>query len=224
LGLAVPPNVIESYDISNTGSQTMVAGMVVFENGRPSKKHYKKFTIKTQSGQNDYASMAEVLERRFKRYLDPDETDVGFKTMPDLILLDGGEGQVHAVEPVLSALGIDVPLFGMVKDSRHRTRAIATGGGEIAFPTSKAAFFLVTQIQDEVHRFSITFQRNKHKKESMAIGLTAIKGIGEKKAAKLINAVKNKEELKKMSVPDIAGLLSVNDKTAEAVHHYIAGI
>jgi excinuclease ABC subunit C len=224
LGMGVTPNIIESYDISNTGSQTMVAGMVVFENGRPKKKHYKKFSIKTQIGQNDYASMAEVLRRRFMRYLDPEETDEGFKTLPDLILLDGGEGQVHAVMPVLREMGIDVPLFGMVKDSRHRTRAIAASGGEIAFPANKSAFFLVTQIQDEVHRFSITYQRSKHKKESLAIGLTAIKGIGEKKAAKLINAAKSKEALKKLSEADLMKILGINTETAAAVWNYTQGL
>jgi excinuclease ABC subunit C len=221
LGLDTPISIIESYDISNTGSQTMVAGMVVFENGRPDKKHYKKFSIKTQSIQNDYASMAEVIERRFRHYLDPSETDEGFKRLPDLILLDGGTGQVHAVEPILSDLGLDIPLFGMVKDSKHRTRAIATGGGEIAFPLKNPAFFLVTQIQDEVHRFSITYQRKKHKNESLQIGLTAIKGIGKKKAEKLFNAAKSKEELKNLSEADLMKLLGVNEEIAKAVFEYI---
>ncbi|MDR0986750.1 MAG: excinuclease ABC subunit UvrC [Ruminococcus sp.] len=224
LGLGKTPEIIESYDISNTGSQTMVAGMVVFENGRPAKKFYKKFSIKTQAIQNDYGSMAEVIERRFRRYLDEDEKDEGFKRLPDLILLDGGIGQVNAVKPILSDLGLDIPLFGMVKDGKHRTRAIATGGGEIAFPANKSAFFLVTQIQDEVHRFSITYQRSKHKKESLSIGLTAIKGIGEKKAAKLLNSAKTKIELKALTADDIAKILGVKSETAEAVHDYISEI
>jgi excinuclease ABC subunit C len=221
LGLDNTPNIIESYDISNLGSSAMVAGMVVFENGRPNKKFYKKFSIKSQAVQNDVASMAEVLSRRFVRYNDPDETDEGFKRLPDLILLDGGEGQVHAVKPVLERLGISVPVFGMVKDSRHRTRAIASGGGEIAFPANKTAFHLVTQIQDEVHRYSITYQRGKHKRESLSTGLTAIKGIGEKKAAKLINSVKTKEALKAMSAADISKLLGVNSDIAAEVFKYI---
>jgi excinuclease ABC subunit C len=221
LGLETTPNIIESYDISNLGSSAMVAGMVVFENGRPNKKFYKKFSIKTQDIQNDYASMAEVINRRFARYLDPNETDEGFKRLPDLILLDGGEGQVHAVQPVLASLGIKVPVFGMVKDSRHRTRAISTGGGEIAYSANKSAFFLVTQIQDEVHRFSITYQRGKHKRESLSLGLTAIKGIGTKKAAKLISSAKTKDALKAMSVSDIMKLLGVNESIAESVKNYI---
>jgi excinuclease ABC subunit C len=221
LGLQNTPNVIESYDISNLGSSAMVAGMVVFENGRPNKKFYKKFSIKSQAVQNDVASMAEVLSRRFTRYNDPDEKDEGFKHLPDLILLDGGAGQVHAVKPVLERLGINVPVFGMVKDSRHRTRAIASGGGEISFAANKTAFHLVTQIQDEVHRYSITYQRGKHKRESLSTGLTAIKGIGEKKAAKLLNSVKTKEALKAMSEADISSLLGVNGMVAADVKKYI---
>jgi excinuclease ABC subunit C len=222
LGLSFTPSIIESYDISNTGSETMVAGMVVFENGRPNKKFYKKFSIKTQVIQNDYGSMAEVIERRFRHYLDENETDEGFKRLPDLILLDGGIGQVNAVKPILSDLGLDIPLFGMVKDGKHRTRAIASGGGEIAFPANKSAFFLVTQIQDEVHRFSITYQRSKHKKESLSIGLTSINGIGEKKAAKLLKFAKTKAELKALTVEDISKLLGIKIETAEAVHKYIS--
>jgi excinuclease ABC subunit C len=221
LGLDTPISIIESYDISNTGSQTMVAGMVVFENGRPNKKYYKKFSIKSQTIQNDYASMAEVIERRLLHYLDPNETDDGFKRLPDLILLDGGTGQVHAVEPILADLGLSIPLFGMVKDSKHRTRAIATGGGEITFPAKSGAFFLVTQIQDEVHRFSITYQRKKHKKESLQVGLTDIKGIGKKKAEILFNKAKSKDELKALSEEDIKKLLGVNNETAKAVCEYI---
>jgi excinuclease ABC subunit C len=128
------------------------------------------------------------------------------------------------VKPILSDLGLDIPLFGMVKDSKHRTRAIATGGGEIAFPANKSAFFLVTQIQDEVHRFSITYQRSKHKKETLSVGLTAIKGIGEKKAAKLLNSAKTKDELKALTTDQIAKILGVNTKTAETVREYITRI
>ncbi len=155
LGLAQPPDYIEAYDISNLGSETVLGGMAAFEKGKPLKSAYKKFNIKTVAGVDDYAAMAEVLQRRFAHYLDENETDAGFKRLPDLILLDGGKGHVGAVEPLLRGMGIDVPLFGMVKDSRHRTRAIAQDGGEIAIASSRRAFALVTQIQEEVHRFSI---------------------------------------------------------------------
>ena len=146
LGLPAPPTYIESYDISHTGGQDNVAGMIVFKNGKPYKKAYKRFSIKGFSGQDDYASMAEVLERRFTHYYE-DEEGSTFKTLPDLILLDGGKGQVNAVLPVLRKMGIDVPLFGMVKDSKHKTRAIATGGGEIEINAVKTAFVLVNEME-----------------------------------------------------------------------------
>ena len=221
LGLPEPPLYIEAYDISNLGSSSMVAGMVVFENGRPLKKAYKCFSIKETQIQNDYASMREVLERRFRHYQDDSETDEGFSRMPDLILLDGGKGQVNAVEPILREMGIDVPLFGMVKDGNHRTRAIATSGSEIAISGTKSAFMLVTRIQDEVHRFSITYQRKKHGKESYGSGLTKIKGIGEKKAQKLFAAFKTREEFKKASSEDIAKAAGIPLPLAEQVREYV---
>ena len=224
LGLPEPPEYIESYDISNLGSESMVAGMVVFENGRPLKKNYKKFAIKRVSIQNDFASMAEVLERRFLHYLDPDDTDEGFATLPDLILLDGGQGQVNAVAPVLKRLGINVPLYGMVKDNRHRTRAIATGGGEIAISESKAAFMLLTRIQDEVHRYSITFQRSRHRKEQYTLELTKIKGIGNKKAQKLLMKYKTKADMKNAAPDEIARVAGVNNETAMLVYEHFQSL
>lgn len=221
LGLPEPPEYIEAYDISNLGSSSMVAGMVVFENGRPLKKAYKKFSIKETAIQNDYASMREVLERRFRHALDENETDEGFGRMPDLILLDGGKGQVNAVEPILREMGVTVPIFGMVKDNNHRTRAIATSGAEISISGTKAAFMLVTRIQDEVHRFSITYQRKKHGKQSYEMGITKIKGIGEKKAQKIFTAFKTREELKKASPEDIAKAAGVNLELAEQVAEYL---
>ena len=221
LGLPEPPLYIEAYDISNLGSSSMVAGMVVFENGRPLKKAYKRFSIKETKIQNDYASMREVLERRFRHFKDDSETDEGFSRMPDLILLDGGKGQVNAVEPILREMGIDVPLFGMVKDGNHRTRAIATSGSEISISGTKSAFMLVTRIQDEVHRFSITYQRKKHAKQSYEAGLTQIKGIGEKKAQKLFSAFKTREEFRKATAEEIAKAAGINISLAEEVAEYI---
>lgn len=221
LGLKEPPLYIEAYDISNLASSSMVAGMVVFENGRPNKKAYKRFSIKEVAVQNDYASMHEVLSRRFAHYKDESETDEGFRRLPDLILLDGGKGQVGAVEPVLRDLGINVPLFGMVKDNKHRTRAIATNGGEIAVSENKAAFMLLTRIQDEVHRYSITYQRSKHRKQSFSLEITKIKGIGDKKAEKLLMRYKTREELKKASAEDIAKTMGINAELAGQVYDFI---
>lgn len=213
LSLAKPPKFIECYDISNLASSNMVAGMVVFENGRPCKKFYKKFSIKTVEEQNDYACMCEVLERRFRNYYE--KTDEGFSTLPDLILLDGGQGHVNTVTPVIRRMGIEVPVFGLVKDSKHRTRAVATGGGEISLTKSRSAFNLVTRIQDEVHRYAITYQAAKHKKTSYQLELTKIKGIGEKKAIKLMTEFKTKDNLKKASIEEIAKAAGVNLNTAQ---------
>jgi excinuclease ABC subunit C len=213
LSLSKPPKFIECYDISNLASSNMVAGMVVFENGRPCKKFYKKFSIKTVEEQNDYACMCEVLQRRFRNYYE--KTDEGFSTLPDLILLDGGQGHVNTVTPVIRSMGIEVPVFGLVKDSKHRTRAVATGGGEISLTKSRSAFNLVTRIQDEVHRYAITYQAAKHKKTSYQLELTKIKGIGEKKAIKLMTEFKTKDNLKKASIEEIAKAAGINLNAAQ---------
>lgn len=219
LELPKPPRFIECYDISNLASADMVAGMVVFENGRPCKKFYKKFSIKTVTEQDDYACMREVLERRFRNYYE--KTDEGFSTLPDLILLDGGQGHVNTVTPAVRAMGISVPIFGLVKDSKHRTRAVATGGGEISLTKSRSAFNLVTRIQDEVHRYAITYQAQKHKKSSIKLELTQVKGIGEKKAVKLMTEFKTKDNLKKASVELLAKTAGVNEETAKALYELI---
>ena len=219
LGLSKPPRFIECYDISNLASSDMVAGMVVYENGRPCRKFYKRFSIKTVAEQNDYACMAEVLERRFKNYFE--KTDEGFATLPDLIFLDGGQGHVNVITPLVRAMGIDVPIYGLVKDSKHRTRAVATGGGEISLTKSRAAFNLVTQIQDEVHRYAITYQAKKHKKSSYQLELTKVKGIGEKKAVKLMTEFKTKEKLREASPEELAKAAGVSIETARELYEVI---
>lgn len=216
LGLSAPPTWIESYDISHTGGQDNVAGMVVFKDGKPYKKAYKRFAIKGFSGQDDYASMAEVLERRFRHYYE-DEEGSSFKQLPDLILLDGGKGQVGAVQPVLERLGIDVPLFGMVKDSKHKTRAIATSGGEIQINSVRTAFALVTQIQDEVHRFAITYHRKKHQKSTISTSLTAIEGIGQAKAKLLLKHFGSLRKIREAKVEEIAQLKGFSPELAQKV-------
>ena len=201
LGMEKPPRFIECYDISNLASSDMVAGMVVFENGRPCRRRYKKFSIKTVYEQNDYACMTEVIERRFAEYFKGE--DEGFSQLPDLILLDGGNGHVNTIRPVLERLNIKVPLYGLVKDDRHRTRAIATGDGEISLLKSRAAFGLVTEIQDEVHRVAITYQKLRRRKSAFGLELTKVKGIGDKKAAKLITAFKTKDALKAATAEEL---------------------
>ncbi|MCL2055281.1 MAG: excinuclease ABC subunit UvrC [Oscillospiraceae bacterium] len=223
LGLPAPPLYIEAYDISNLGSSSMVAGMVVFENGRPLKKAYKRFSIKETAIQNDVACMREVLRRRFN-HLNDDNSGEGFSRMPDLILLDGGKGQVNAVQAALTELSVNVPLFGMVKDGKHRTRAITTGGHETAFASNKSAFALVTRIQDEVHRFALSYHHSKHKSRSYSMEITKAKGIGEKKAQKLFAAFKTREEFKKASQEDIAKIAGVNMETARQVYEIVRGL
>ncbi len=211
LGLKATPEYIEAYDISHTGGSDNVAGMVVFKDGKPLKSGYKRFAIRGFSGQDDYRSMEEVLSRRFDEYYKHKEqgVTVGFGRLPDLILLDGGKGQVNAVLPLLSQYGIDVPVFGMVKNSKHRTSAISTAGGRIDFNSRKKAFNLVTNIQDEVHRYSVAYHRKKHTKSALSAALTDIKGIGEKKAKNLMIKFKTLEVIGKadkealMSVPGI---------------------
>lgn len=206
LGLEKLPEYIESYDISHTFGADNVAGMVVFHNGRPMKSAYKRFAIKGFDGQNDVGSMQEVLTRRFNHYYN-DEEGSTFKILPDLILLDGGEPQVNAVMPVVRSMGLNVPIFGMVKDNKHRTRAIALNGGEIEINSHRQVFTLVSSIQEEVHRFAITYHHNKHKKSTLSTSLTKIEGIGDAKAKallkhfKTVTAIKNAEpaELEKVS-------------------------
>ena len=213
LGMEKVPKIIECYDISNLASSDMVAGMVVFEDGRPLKKHYRRFAIKNVEGQNDYASMQEVLKRRFENYFKGE--DECFKMLPDLIFLDGGKGHVNTVTPVIREMGIDVPVYGLVKDSRHRTRAVATGGGEISLTKARSAFNLVTAIQDEVHRYSVAFMTKRHKKASFASALTQVKGIGQKKAAKLMGEFKTTEKLKAATLDEIKSAAGVGDDTAK---------
>mgnify|MGYP005894548949 FL=1 len=221
LGLEKPPRFIECYDISNFGSSDMTCGMVVYENGRPCKRFYRKFAIKTVHEQNDYACMCEAVERRFKRYLEGE--DEGFSTLPDLILLDGGKGHVATVTPVVRALGINVPIYGLVKDSKHRTRAATASDHEISLTSYRRAFALVTAIQDEVHRYAITFTKARHKKNSFALGLTSVKGIGEKKAQKLMTEYKTRAALEAATEYELAKTAGVNAATAAELYKYIHG-
>lgn len=221
LGLEKPPRFIECYDISNFGSSDMTCGMVVYENGRPCKRFYRKFAIKTVHEQNDYACMCEAVERRFKRYLEGE--DEGFSTLPDLILLDGGKGHVATVTPVVRALGINVPIYGLVKDSKHRTRAATASDHEISLTSYRRAFALVTAIQDEVHRYAITFTKARHKKNSFALGLTSVKGIGEKKAQKLMTEYKTRAALEAATEYELAKTAGVSVATAAELYKYIHG-
>ena len=196
--------------------------MIVFKNGRPLKRAYRKFIIKSFVGQDDYGSMREVLERRFNEYEKHKEenADEGFGRMPDLILLDGGKGQVSAVKEILDEMNINVPLFGMVKDSKHKTRAITGDGGEIAINSNRAVFTLVSEIQEEVHRFSVSFHHKKHTNKGLKSTLTSIDGVGEKKAKDLLKAFKTIKAIKNASVEDLAKVKGINLALAEKIYNF----
>lgn len=219
LGLPKPPEYIESYDISHTFGADNVAGMVVFHNGRPMKSAYKRFSVKGFDGQNDVGSMNEVLTRRFNHYYN-DEEGSTFKILPDLILLDGGQPQVNAVLPVIQKMKLSVPVFGMVKDSKHRTRAIAYGGGEIEINSHRAAFTLVSNIQEEVHRFAISYHHKKHAKSTFSSGLMQIDGIGEKKAKALLKHFKTISSIKEQTPERLAQCPSVSKKDAKKIYEF----
>lgn len=222
LGLQTPPDYIEAYDISNMGESARVAGMVVFRQGKPYKAAYKRFAIKGFEGQDDYASMREVIRRRFVRYEEEKERGEGFGRLPDLILLDGGKGHVAAVLPVLEEFGLQIPIFGMVKDAKHRTRAIAKDGGEIAFNAKQAAFRFVTTVQDEVHRFAISYQQKVHSKENFSLQLTKCEGIGKKKAADLLKKYRTKKALKEASVEELRETAKISLEKAEKLKAFLS--
>ena len=218
LGLPSAPRYIEAYDISNTAGSENVAGMIVYKDGRPFKPAYKRFKIKSFLGQDDFRSMAEVLDRRFTEYEKGE--DEGFTVLPDLILLDGGLGQMSAVRPVLEKHGITVPLFGMVKDSKHRTRAIAAEGGDISIKSNRAAFTFITGIQDEVHRFAIGYHKKRRSKSMLASELTEIEGIGKARAAALLKHFKAVKAIKAATADELAAAPGMTKAAADAVYKH----
>jgi len=222
LGLRDVPERIESYDISNLGNDDRCGGMVVFTDGRPDKASYRLFKIKTVEGQDDYASMKEVLTRRFAR-----SGDEKFAKMPDLILADGGLGQVHAIYEVLTELGLadKIQLAGMVKDRRHRTHGLVTLDGETIDLAEDARededmmvlFRLVTAIQNEVHRFAITYQRKLSKKRNLTYSLETIPGIGTAKRKALMKQFGSIKEISKASKEELMKAERISEKDAEAI-------
>ena len=220
LGLKKTPEYIESYDISHTAGQDSVAGMIVFKGGKPYRKAYKRFSIKSFDGNDDYRAMNEVLTRRFSEYEKSKDSTEGFGKLPDLILLDGGVGQVHAVEPVLREFGLKIPLFGMVKDNRHRTRAISGDGGEIAINSTRQVFTLVSEIQNEVHRFSVAYHHQKHAKRGLSLSLTEIEGVGEKRASALLKYFKTMTAIKNAEVDELTKAPGITSAVAQNIYDY----
>ncbi len=209
---------VESYDISNISGFQSVGSMVVFENGKPKKNDYRKFKIKTVEGPNDYGSMKEVLSRRFSHVLKQDNPS--FQELPDLLLMDGGKGQVNVALEVLEEFGIDLPVCGMVKDDHHRTRGLYFNNVEIPIDTRSEGFHLITRIQDETHRFAITFHKALRSKEQTRSILDDIPNVGEKRRKVLMEHFDSIEQIKEASVEELEQLPMINRKSAESIYDF----
>lgn len=209
---------MEAYDISNISGFESVGSMVVYEKGKPKRSDYRKFKIKWVQGPNDYASMEEVLTRRFT-HKSKGEYD-SFSILPDLILMDGGRGQVNIARKVLGELGIDIPVCGMVKDDNHRTRGVYFNNVEIPIDTSGEGFHLVTRIQDEAHRFAIEYHRSLRSKEQVHSVLDDIPGIGETRRKALMRRFRSVENIRDASVEELSQTESMNVQSAEAVYQF----
>lgn len=217
LALKDAPRRIESYDISNISGSEMVAGMVVFVNGSSARREYRRFKIKTLHGQDDPRAMREVVARRFIRYKNGDEK---FSNKPDLILLDGGITQVNAISSLFKEMELNIPLFGMVKDDKHKTRALVdVCGNEIGIYANPVVFRFISSVQEEVHRYSIEYHRKLREKSMTESELTKIDGVGKKRAVELLAKFKNIEAIKKADIDELCKV--VPKAVAEAVHsHY----
>lgn len=231
LGLDEVPQRIEAYDISNTGITEMVASMVVFEDGVPNSREYRRFRIKSQEGQNDYGSMQEVIFRRFRRAeREKNEsqaggnihgTEKGFVKLPDMILVDGGLGHLNAVNEVLEDIGVDnIPVFGMVKDNRHRTRGIITQNGEIDLSQKLSVLRLVTSIQDEAHRFAVEYNRKLRGKRYKSSELDNIEGVGEKRRKALLKHFGSISRIKAAEIDELAAVEGISQSTAQKIYKH----
>lgn len=214
---------MESYDISNISGFLSVGSMVVFTDGKPRKSEYRKFRIKSVEGPNDYASMEEVLTRRFLHGMREREEQIesSFTHYPDIILMDGGKGQVHIAEAVLERLGLSIPVAGMVKDDNHRTRGLYFREVELPIDTHGEGFALLTRIQDETHRFAIEYHKSLRSKNQVRSGLDDIPGIGPTRRRTLMRYFDNMESLRRASAEEIAALPGMNQKVAREVVSYL---
>ena len=212
-----PPERMESYDISNISGTDIVASMVVFVDGKPSKKDYKRFKIEGLDGQDDYGSMRQVLTRRFTHYK---QGDAGFEQCPQLLLIDGGIAHATVAEEVLRALELSIPIFGMVKDDRHRTRALVTSSGkEIRIDNNQAVFSLIGNIQEETHRFAITYHRQLRSKRLQYSELDQIPGIGPKRKQELLKTFKSLTGIRCADLMELERILP-RDAAAAVYHHF----
>ena len=211
------PRRIESFDISNISGTDIVASMVVFEDGKPKKKDYKRFKIEALTDQDDYASMAQVIRRRFTHYKD---ADAGFEIAPDLLLIDGGIAHARVAVEALEQLGLQMNVLGMVKDDRHRTRALVTPeGNEIAIDSNQTIFSFIGNIQEETHRFAIQFHRQLRSKRLRYSELDGIAGIGQKRKELLLKHFKSLAAISQATLPELERLLP-KDAAAAVYHHF----
>ncbi len=223
---------MEAFDISNINGFESVGSMIVYEKGKPRRSDYRKFKIRTVQGPDDYASMEEVLTRRFRHGLEEQKEltekgmsfDLGsFSHFPDLILMDGGRGQVNVALRVLKSLGISIPVCGMVKDDSHRTRGIYFENAELPIDSHSEAFHLVTRIQDEAHRFAVEYHRSLRSKEQVHSILDDISGIGPARRKSLMRTFKSLEVIRDASAEELAGAPSMDARSAKAVYDYFHG-
>ncbi len=223
LGIKTYLKRIEAYDISNTQGVESVGSMVVFEDGKPLRTDYRKFKIKYVNGPNDYASMQEIVQRRFLRYINEkqeNDTNGKFNKLPDIIFLDGGKGQINAVSKVLKSLNIDILLCGMVKDEKHRTRGLLFNNKEIELKKSSEAFKLITRIQDEVHRFAIEYHRKSRQNLITKSILDDINGIGEKRKKALLKHFGSIDKIKLATIDELLNVKSMTYNSAKAVYDF----
>ncbi len=211
-------NRMEAYDISNISGVEAVGSMVVYEGGKPKKHDYRKFRIKTVKGPDDYASMKEVLTRRFTH--DENKGDMSFNTHPDLIMMDGGKGQVGIALSVLKELGLDIPVCGMVKDDSHRTRGLYYNNAEVPIDTHSEGFRLITRIQDEAHRFAVEYHRSLRSKTQVRSVLDDIPGIGPARRKALLLHFKDIDHIRNASAEDLAAVSGMNSAAAKAVYDH----
>ncbi len=223
---------VEAYDISNTSGFESVGSMVVYEKGKPQRSDYRKFKLRTVTGPDDYASMYEVLTRRFSHGIKERqelrerdmENDYGsFTKFPDLIMMDGGKGQVNVALKALEELGLDIPVCGMVKDDNHRTRGLYYHNREIPIDRHSEGFQLITRVQDEAHRFAIEYHRSLRSKEQVHSVLDDIPGIGAARRRALMRNFQSLEEIRQADVEALAGIPTMNERAAKAVYEYFHG-
>lgn len=218
LKLEVIPDRIESYDISHTSGEENVAAMAVFKNGKPSRRDYRIFKINTVSGANDIACLRETLIRRFTH--EDRKNDGRFNEYPDLILMDGGIAQLNCAVEVLNELNIDIPVFGMVKDDKHRTRGVVNQMGEVYLKPTGGAIRLVTYIQDEVHKTAIEYHRKRREKKMLGSELENIPGIGRQKRKDLMLYFKSIDKIKAASREELKCVKGISDKFADNIYNY----